>query len=57
MWCDLTKFGRLQSETLNDIAELLRGILAHSPSRMAGILIVPVLASSRVGNGIRGEIR
>ncbi|CAE6940362.1 unnamed protein product [Symbiodinium sp. CCMP2456] len=26
-------------------------------ARMAGILIVPVLASSRVGNGIRGEIR
>ncbi|CAE7234450.1 unnamed protein product [Symbiodinium sp. CCMP2592] len=57
VWADLTKFGRLQTEVLNEVSELLRGVLSHSPQIMVGIVVVPVLSSSRVGNGIRGELR
>ncbi|CAE7499646.1 unnamed protein product [Symbiodinium sp. CCMP2592] len=57
VWADLTKFGRVSNDTVNDLAELMRGVLQHSPQRSVGIIIVPVLASAKVANGIRGEIR
>ena len=57
VWADLTKLGRLKSDDVNEICDLIRSILSHSPGIMVGVLIVPVLASSKVASGLRGEIR
>ena len=57
IWADLTKFGRLTSDAVNDVAEVMRKLLSHKPDIMVGVLIVPILASAKLAGGIRGEIR
>ena len=57
IWADLTKFGRLTGDAVNDVAEVMRKLLAHEPGIMVGVLIIPILASAKLARGIRGEIR
>ena len=57
IWCDLSKFGRLQNDDLNDIVEATRVLLQHAPDLMTAVFIVPVLSSAKVANGLRGEVR
>ena len=57
IWADMTKFGRVQNDDLNAVAEALRSLLQHAPKIMIGIIIAPVLTSARVAGGIRGEVR
>ena len=55
VWADLTKSGRLQKDDFDNITEAIRNLLQHNPSKMSGVIIVPVLPSDRVAAGIRGE--
>ena len=57
IWVDFSKFGRLQNEELNSISEAVRVLLQHLPSKLVAVLVVPVLPSAKVANGIRGEVR
>ena len=57
VWCDLSKYGRLQNDDLNNIMEAVRHILQHAPSHMVAVVIVPVLTSAKVASGLRGEVR
>ena len=57
VWSDLTKYGRLQTDDMNNRAEAVRVILNHWPNVSIGVIIVPVLSSSKVGAGVRGELR
>ena len=57
IWVDLTKFGRLQNDDMNNVVDVVRNLLTHSPKTMCAIIVVPILWSAKVVNGIRGEVR
>ncbi len=57
VWADLTKWGRMSQTDVNVVAEYIKGALAVSPETSIAVIFPPVLASSQVNGGLRGEFR
>ena len=57
VWLDFTKYGKITGTDLNDSCDLLSMIMGRKPQQTVAIVIAPFLASEKVQNGLRGEIR
>ncbi|CAE7889335.1 unnamed protein product [Symbiodinium microadriaticum] len=56
-FCDLTKFGRLSADRVDEAAAWAKEILDQDPNRSMVFLLAPALASEGVLHGLRGEFR
>jgi hypothetical protein len=57
VWVDLTKFGRVQQNVLASLVDVTHSILRNNPQRSCAFVLAPVLTSTRVLRGMRGECR
>lgn len=55
--CDLTKLGRLSQNDINTTCNYLKFALELNPMRSCGVVLAPLLSSSAVVGGLRGEMR